>query len=97
MLRQRLAEPGLTATDVATCLGCSVRSIHRAMSGAGTTFAQALMTERMTIAKQMLGNAALRRVSAGEIGRRVGLLDPSHFSRSCRRLLGHTPSALRSH
>lgn len=97
VLRQRLAEPGLTATDVATCLGCSVRSIHRAMSGAGTTFAQALMTERMTIAKQMLDNAALRRVSAGEIGRRVGLLDPSHFSRSCRRLLGHTPSALRGH
>jgi len=95
VLRERHAEPGLTAADVAACLDCSVRSLHRAMGRAGTTFAQALMTERMATARQMLANPALRQVSAAEIGRRVGLLDPSHFSRACRRLLGHTPSALR--
>ena len=94
-LRERLAEPGLTASDVAACLGCSVRSLHRAMGSAGTTFAQALMAERMATARQMLANPALRQVSAAEIGRRVGLLDPSHFSRACRRLLGQKPSALR--
>lgn len=97
VLRERLAEPGLTATDVAASLGCSVRSLHRAMGSAGTTFAQALMAERMATARQMLANPALRQVSAAEIGRRVGLLDPSHFSRVCRRLLGRTPSALRDH
>jgi AraC-like DNA-binding protein len=95
VLRERLAEPGLTATDVAAGMGCSVRSLHRAMGSAGTTFAQALMAERMATARQMLANPALRQVSAAEIGRRVGLLDPSHFGRACRRLLGHTPSALR--
>ncbi len=97
LLRERLCEPGLTATDVAACLGCSVRSLHRAMARSGTTFAQALMAERMATARQMLANPALRQVSAAEIGRRVGLLDPSHFSRACRRMLGNTPSTLRRH
>lgn len=95
MLRERLAEPGLTAAEVAGALGLSVRSLHRAMAAGGQTFAQALMAERMAAARRMLSLPALRRVSAAEIGRRVGLLDPSHFTRLCRRWLGRTPSALR--
>jgi len=95
MLRERLGEPGLTAADVAQALGCSVRSVHRAMAARGETVAGLLMAERMARARQMLANPALRQVSAGEIGRRVGLLDPSHFSRLCRRWLGTVPSALR--
>jgi len=95
LMRQRLAEPGLTAMDVAQALGCSVRSLHRAMASHQTTFAQLLMGERMAIARQMLANPTLRQISAAEIGRRVGLIDPSHFGRLCRRWLGATPSALR--
>lgn len=96
MLRERLAEPGLCATDVAAALGVSVRSLHRAMAASGQTFAQALMAERMSAAQRMLALPALRRVSTAEIGRRVGLLDPSHFARLCRRWLGRTPSQLRA-
>jgi len=95
-LRQRLAEPGLTAADVATAVGCSVRSLHRAMAAQGDTFAGVLMAQRMAVARQMLANPALRHVGVAEIGRRVGLLDPSHFARLCRRWLGLPPSALRS-
>jgi len=95
LLRERLSEPGLTAADVAQALGCSVRSLHRAMGTQGSTFAQQLMAARMACARQMLASPALRHVPAGEIGRRLGLLDPSHFSRLCRRWLGAPPSALR--
>jgi AraC family transcriptional activator of tynA and feaB len=95
MLRERLAEPGLGAAEVAGALGVSVRSLHRAMAASGQTFAQVLMAERMAAAQRMLALPALRRVSAAEIGRRVGLLDPSHFARLCRRWLGRTPSQLR--
>jgi AraC-like DNA-binding protein len=94
-LRQRLAEPGLTASQVAAGVGCSLRSLHRALAAQHTTFAQLLVAERLARARQMLANPALRHVGAGEIGRRVGLLDPSHFARLCRRHLGTTPSALR--
>lgn len=95
LLHERLAEPGLSAADVAQALGCSVRSLHRAMAAQSSTFAQQLMAARMGCARQMLASPALRQVPAGEIGRRVGLLDPSHFARLCRRWLGAPPSALR--
>ena len=94
-LRERFAEPGLTAADVAAALGVSVRSLHRAMVAQGQTFARSLMAERMAQARRMLISPALSRVTTAEIGRRVGLLDPSHFVRSCRQWLGHTPAALR--
>lgn len=96
VLRERLAEPGLTAAQVAADLGCSVRSLHRALAATQTPFAQLLMAERLAVARQMLASPALRHVSAGEIGRRVGLLDASHFARLCRRHLGLLPSALRT-
>ena len=96
VLRERLAEPGLTAAKVAVDLGCSVRSLHRALAAARTPFAQLLMAERLAVARQMLASPALRHVGAGEIGRRVGLLDASHFARLCRRHLGLPPSVLRT-
>lgn len=94
-LRQRLAEPGLSASTIAADLGRSVRSLHRALAAQGQTFAALLMAERMTQAQQMLRSRALQQVAVAEIGRRVGLLDPSHFARLCRRHLGQPPSALR--
>jgi AraC family transcriptional activator of tynA and feaB len=94
-LRERIAEPGLTAADVAATLGVSVRSLHRAMAASGQTFARRLMAERTAQAHRMLLSPALRRLTTAEIGRRVGLLDPSHFARLCRLWLGDTPAALR--
>lgn len=94
-LRERLAEPGLTATEVATTLGISVRSLHRALAADGQTFARQLMSLRMAQAQAMLRSPALRRVTTAEIGRRVGLLDPSHFVRLCRQWLGDTLAAIR--
>jgi AraC family transcriptional regulator, positive regulator of tynA and feaB len=94
-IRQRLSEPGLSACDVAGSVAMSVRSLHRLMASNNTTFANTLMQERMLLAKTMLGNPRLRRVTIAEIGRRVGILDPSHFARLCQRWLGALPSNLR--
>lgn len=96
IMRERLAEPGLTALQVAQELGCSVRSLHRALASAHTPFAPLLVAERLAVARQMLANPALRHVTVGEIGRRVGLLDASHFARLCRQHLGLSPSVLRN-
>jgi len=95
MVRQRHAEPGLTASDVALALGLSTRTLHRKLAGTGTTFAQCLMACRMAAARRMLADARFDRVSVAEIGRRVGLADASHFARACRQQLGALPAQLR--
>jgi AraC family transcriptional activator of tynA and feaB len=94
-IRQRHAEPGLTASDLAAQLAMSPRTVHRAMANRGMTFAQQLMACRMSAARRMLDDARFDRLSLAEIGRRAGLADASHFTRLCRRHLGMTPAALR--
>ena len=94
-IRQRHAEPGLTAAAVAAQLGISSRSLHRALSGSGATFAQALTDCRMSVARRMLADRRFDRLSVTEIGRRVGYGDASHFVRLCRNRLGATPGRLR--
>lgn len=94
-LRERHAEAGLTASDVAAAVGVSERTLHRALAGSGHTFAQRLMACRMESAARLLADPRFDRLTVAEIGRRVGLADASHFVRSCRARLGGTPAELR--
>ncbi|MFT4265625.1 MAG: helix-turn-helix domain-containing protein [Xenophilus sp.] len=94
-VRQRHAEPGLTAAAVATALGISERTLHRSLAGGELTFARHLMACRMEVAARLLADPRFDRLTVAEIGRRVGLLDASHFVRSCRARLGTTPAQLR--
>lgn len=94
-IRERHAEPGLTAATVAAGLGIGERSLHRALAAGGQTFAQQLMACRIAVARRLLADARFDRLAVGEIGRRVGLLDASHFVRVFRRAAGVTPGALR--
>jgi AraC-like DNA-binding protein len=94
-VRERHAEPGLTAAQVAAGLHVGERSLHRALAGSGQTFAALLCECRVDAARRMLCDARFDRLSVGEIGRRVGLLDASHFVRLFRRCTGYTPGALR--
>ena len=94
-IRERHAEPGLGAAAVAAGLGIGERTLHRALAAGGQTFAQQLMACRMDAARRLLADARFDRLAVGEIGRRVGLLDPSHFVRAFRRAAGVTPGALR--
>ena len=94
-IRERHTEPGLTARCIARGLGISERSLHRCLMSGDCGFAQALTVQRMASARRMLADRRFDRLTVGEIGRRVGLLDASHFVRQCRRQLGKTPGALR--
>ena len=92
---ERHAEPGLTAGAVAAGIGSSERSLHRCLAQAGLGFARLLLERRMAAARRLLAEPRFDRLSVGEIGRRVGLCDASHFIRLCRRELGATPGSLR--
>ena len=94
-IRLRYAEPGLTAVAVAEQLRVSERTLHRCLNNAGLTFSGLLNDCRMAVARRMLSEPRFNRISVGGIGLRVGLSDPSHFIRQCRRYLGMTPGAFR--
>jgi AraC family transcriptional activator of tynA and feaB len=95
VIRLRYAEPGLTAATVARHLRVSERTLHRCLNNAGLTFSGLLGECRMAVARRMLSEPRFDRISVGGIGLRVGLSDPSHFIRQCRRYLGMTPGAFR--
>jgi len=95
-IREQHIEPGLTAATVAQRLGIGERTLHRALAGHGATFAKHLLHCRIDAASQMLSNRRFDRLTVAEIGRRVGLLDPSHFVRLFRMRTGHTPAVWRS-
>ncbi|MDM0013734.1 helix-turn-helix domain-containing protein [Variovorax sp. J22P168] len=94
-VRARHAEPGLTASEVADGLGVSPRTLHRCLAAGASSFAQLLLGARMEVAQRLLSDPRFDRLSIAEIGRRVGLGDPSHFIRLCRTRLGSTPGRLR--
>jgi len=94
-IRLRYAEPGLTATNVAKQLRVSERTLHRCLNNAGLTFSGLLNDCRMAVARRMLSEPRFDNIGVGGIGLRVGLSDPSHFIRQCRKYLGMTPAAFR--
>jgi AraC family transcriptional activator of tynA and feaB len=94
-IRLLYAEPGLTAADVAEHLRVSERTVHRCLNKSGLTFSGVLNDCRMAVARRMLSEARFDHIGVGGIGFRVGLSDPSHFIRQCRRYLGMTPAAFR--
>jgi AraC-like DNA-binding protein len=94
-LRERYAEPGLTAASIATQLQISERTLHRGLASASVTFSGLLADCRMSMARKMLAEPRFDRVSIGGIGQKVGLTDPSHFIRQCRKYLGVTPGEFR--
>jgi transcriptional regulator GlxA family with amidase domain len=53
------------------------------------------MACRIDTARRLLGESRFDRLTVAEIGRRVGLLDASHFVRLYRRSTGLTPAAVR--
>ena len=95
VVRQRYSEPGLTAAIVAAHLHISERTLHRCLNRAGMTFGGILNQCRMATAHRMLTDARFDRLSIGGVGLRIGLSDPSHFIRQCRKHLGMTPGELR--
>lgn len=94
-LQARLAEPGLSAADLAADAGCSVATLHRLWAAHGQSVAQALQAARVDRARRMLRDAALARLPVAEVGRRCGFSDASHFGRVFARHAGCTPQRWR--
>jgi AraC-like DNA-binding protein len=94
-IRQRCAEPQLTATDVASSLNLSSRALHRVLATNNLTFVSQLLDARTSVALQMLASPSLSELSTAEIARKAGFLSASHFARVMRNRTGRTPVELR--
>ena len=92
---QRCTEPQLTATEVATSMSISVRTLHRVFAAANETFGDKLIEARARVALRMLTAPLFNRVTTAEIGRRSGFASASHFARVIRNRTGRTPLQLR--
>jgi AraC-like DNA-binding protein len=92
---QRCAESSLTASDLATSLNISTRTLHRTLAACGQAFATMLIAARVDLAIRMLESPLFNRVTTAEIGKRAGFPDASHFVRVVRKRTGRTPLQVR--
>jgi AraC family transcriptional regulator, positive regulator of tynA and feaB len=95
LLCERMGEFGLAADAAARALGVSARTLHRAFAAEQTTFASTLRRIRLEQARDLLMQRRLAGLSVGEVGRRCGFPDPSHFVREFRQAWGMTPARWR--
>jgi AraC-like DNA-binding protein len=95
LLRERFAEPGLSAVAIALSLGVSVRTLHRAFAHAEASFAATLRRLRLEQARAWLHEPRFAPLSSGEVGARCGFADASHFVREFQRTYGVTPASWR--
>lgn len=85
----------LTLERVARALAASPRQITRAYAQFGErTFAEELLSRRLTVAAQLLIEQPAIPVSA--VARLVGYSQSPHFARAFRRRYGLTPAAFRA-
>jgi AraC family transcriptional regulator, positive regulator of tynA and feaB len=94
-LKERLGEFGLVADTLAQALGVSPRTLHRAFAAEQITFAGTLRRLRLERALELLAQRRLAGLTIGEVGRRCGFPDPSHFVREFRQAWGMTPARWR--
>ncbi len=92
LLESYLQENGLTAHKVATLIDASPRTLRRRLANEGWTFSGLLDQVRYDAAKALLSDVDVKMV---DIAYALGYTDPSHFTRSFRRLTGVCPTAFR--
>jgi AraC-like DNA-binding protein len=94
-IRERCADPQLTAADVAASLNLAPRLLHKFLAANNLTFASELVDARISVALKMLTSSSFTQLAISDIVRRAGFTSPDYFTRALRRRTGHTPMELR--
>lgn len=90
-----LADPALSADDIARATYVSVRSLHRAFTGQELTLAQEIRDRRMLRIQRDLADPRFAARTIESIARRWGYPSPAHFSREFTRHVGVSPARWR--
>lgn len=94
-IERRLAEPDLSPGSVAACLGLSTRALQKLFAERGTTFGAFVLRRRLDECHAQLADPGTRGQPVAELAARLGLADPSHFSRVFKSRYGLTPTEVR--
>jgi AraC-like DNA-binding protein len=79
-VEQHLADPGLSAGQVAAAIGISSRHLSRVLAGAGTSFPRLVLVRRLEAAHALLQQPAAAALGVAEVARRCGFTSAAHFS-----------------
>lgn len=94
-IEARLAED-LSVERVAREIGISARHLGRIFTEQETTPGRFIAERRLSRAAELLGDPRSSGWTVGQVGARVGLRQPAHFSRSFKAHFGVTPSEYRA-
>lgn len=90
-VKEHIGEPGLNASMVASSVGTSVRSLHRAFSGHSITLSEYVKTQRLEMCANYI-KAHNGRLNLTEVVYRYGFGSSSYFSTAFKGHFGMTPS-----
>jgi AraC-like DNA-binding protein len=90
-LRAHLADPDLSAAEVAAEHHISVRQLYKVLAEAGVTPGDWLRTRRLEECRTELRNPLIPGATIESIARRWGFTDMSSFSRAFRSAYGMSP------
>ena len=93
--RNHLADPELTAAQIAHELHVSERHLYKTLATAGVSLAQWIRDQRLTAARADLVDPLDRRTTIAAIARRRGFSNPSSFGRAFREAYGMSPGEWR--
>ncbi|MFD0788170.1 helix-turn-helix domain-containing protein, partial [Micromonospora azadirachtae] len=93
---RHLDDPDLSPQVVADAHHISLRTLHRLFEAEEETVAGAIRRRRLERCRRDLADPLLRHRPVHLIGRRWGLTDPAHFSRTFRAAYGVGPQAYRA-
>ncbi|MER7665819.1 helix-turn-helix domain-containing protein [Streptomyces sp. NPDC096193] len=96
-LRQRLADPDLSAARIAAAHDISVRHLYDVLSRSGISLGDWIRTRRLAECRRELAGPDGRLRTIAAIGRRWGFMDATHFSKVFKQAYGISPRAWRDH
>jgi len=91
-----ISDPALTAEEIASAIGISVRHLHRVFSVTGSTLGDCIRSRRLEHCRRDLANPCWQERTITEIAFAWGFNDSAHFSHSFRKQFGISPRVFRA-
>lgn len=93
---EHLADTDLSAVQIATHVGVSLRHLYRVFAQQNLTIQQFITEQRLIQIKRHLTDEKYKKHSITQIALRWGFQDSAHFSKKFRQYYGQTPTAYKS-
>lgn len=90
-----LADPGLSAPQVAAGIGISTRHLSRVLAEAGTTLPKYVLERRLAAARAMLRKPGSSATTIAEVAHACGFVSADHFSRAFAARFGERATDVR--